>query len=177
MKKFVISVVLVGASALYIFMRTPAAAAVAPVVPTSPSATAANSAAGAPAAPTGTVPPPLPTPSPTKAQPAPTPMQQHMTAMMSGYKDGSYTGSVADAFYGYVQVKATISGGKITDVAFLSYPDSHDTSRYINSQAMPMLTQEAIAAQSANVDLIGGATDTSLAFKQSLTSALAKAQG
>ena len=158
-------------------MRAPSASAVtAPAVQPTPTTPVSNSAGATPSAPTGTVPPPLPTPSPTKAQPAPTPMQQHMTAMMSGYKDGSYTGSVADAFYGYVQVKATISGGKITDVTFLSYPNSHDTSRYINSQAMPMLTQEAIAAQSANVNLIGGATDTSLAFKQSLGSALAKAK-
>lgn len=96
--------------------------------------------------------------------------------MMSGYKNGSYTGDSVDAFYGYVQVKATISGGKITDVQFLDYPHDRSNSVYINSQAMPYLTQEAISAQNANVDIISGATATSQAFQQSLASALAQAK-
>lgn len=91
------------------------------------------------------------------------------------YKDGSYTGTVADAYYGSVEVKATISGGKITDVTFLQYPDTHDTSVYINRQAMPYLQQEAVQAQSAQVNTISGATYTSQAFQQSLTSALDQA--
>lgn len=95
--------------------------------------------------------------------------------MMSKYKDGTYTGDVADAFYGYVQVKVTISGGKITDVQFLQYPNDRQTSVYINSQAIPYLKQEAIAAQSANVAGVSGATQTSRAFIESLQSALNKA--
>ncbi|HUD20710.1 MAG TPA: FMN-binding protein [Candidatus Saccharimonadales bacterium] len=93
----------------------------------------------------------------------------------SGYKNGTYTGSVADAFYGNVQVQVTIAGGKITDVKFLDYPQDRNTSRQINSQAMPYLTQEAIQAQSANVDIVSGATATSGAFQQSLSSALQQA--
>ena len=93
----------------------------------------------------------------------------------STYKDGTYTGSVADAYYGNVQVQATISGGKITDVTFLQYPNDNGTSMYINSQAMPLLKQEAIAAQSANVDGVSGASETSPAFQQSLASALNQA--
>jgi uncharacterized protein with FMN-binding domain len=92
------------------------------------------------------------------------------------YKDGTYTGSVADAFYGNVQVQATISGGKITGVTFLQYPNDRSTSVGINSQAMPYLQQEAIAAQSGQVNVVSGATDTSGAFVQSLTSALTQAQ-
>ncbi len=92
------------------------------------------------------------------------------------YVDGNYTGSVADAYYGYVQVQAVIQGGKIADVRFLQYPNSHSTSVYINSQAMPYLTQEAIQAQSANINGVSGATATSQAFAQSLSSALAKAK-
>jgi uncharacterized protein with FMN-binding domain len=91
------------------------------------------------------------------------------------YKDGNYTGSVADAYYGNVQVKASISGGKIADVSFLQYPDTHSESVYINQQAMPYLKQEAIKSQNANVDIISGATFTSQAFIQSLTSALSQA--
>lgn len=91
------------------------------------------------------------------------------------YKDGTYTGSSADAYYGNVQVSATISGGKITNVKFLQYPDTHQTSVSINQQAMPYLKQEAIQAQSSNVQVISGATFTSQAFQQSLQAALSQA--
>jgi uncharacterized protein with FMN-binding domain len=93
----------------------------------------------------------------------------------SAFKDGTYTGSVADAYYGSVQVSATISGGKITDVKFLQYPDTHQTSVIINQQAMPYLQQEAIQAQSSHVQIISGATFTSQAFQQSLQVALSQA--
>ncbi len=92
------------------------------------------------------------------------------------YKDGSYTGPVTDAYYGNVQVKAVIKNGKISDVQFLQYPNDRGTSREINGQAMPYLTQEAIQAQNANVDIISGATQTSIAFRESLASALSLAK-
>ncbi len=91
------------------------------------------------------------------------------------YKDGTYTGSEADAYYGLVQVQAVIQNGKITDVTFLEYPNHRSTSVRINQQAVPWLQQEAIQAQSAQVDLISGATLTSQAFVQSLQSALSAA--
>lgn len=91
------------------------------------------------------------------------------------YKDGTYTGQPADAFYGNIQVAVTIAGGKITAVKFLDYPHDNPNSMAINQQAMPGLQQEAIQAQSANVNIISGATDTSQAFVQSLTSALNRA--
>ncbi len=91
------------------------------------------------------------------------------------YKDGTYTGNTYNAYYGNVQVAVTISGGKITNVKFLQYPNSHSTSVFINQQAMPYLQQETIQSQNANVQLISGATFTSQAFVQSLTSALSKA--
>lgn len=95
----------------------------------------------------------------------------------TAYKDGRYTGSVADAYYGYIQVLAIISGGKLTDVQFLQHPSDNPNSQYINSQAMPWLKQEALQAQSANVNIVSGATDTSQAFVQSLSSALSQAAG
>ncbi|MGC1378149.1 MAG: FMN-binding protein [Anaerolineales bacterium] len=88
------------------------------------------------------------------------------------YKDGTYTGSQADAYYGMVQVQATIQSGKITGVNFLEYPNHRRTSQQINDQVMPWLQQEAIQAQSAQVDLISGATLTSQAFATSLQAAL-----
>jgi uncharacterized protein with FMN-binding domain len=92
------------------------------------------------------------------------------------YKDGSYTGSVADAYYGNIQVQVTISGGKITDIQFLQAPNDNPNSQNINQQADPMLKQEAIQSQNANVDTITGATDSSQAFVQSLSAALNQAK-
>jgi uncharacterized protein with FMN-binding domain len=91
------------------------------------------------------------------------------------YSDGTYTGAAADAYYGNIQVKVTISSGKITDVAFLQYPNDRSTSRYINQQAMPQLRAEAIQAQSSNVSGVSGASDSSAAFVTSLHSALSQA--
>jgi uncharacterized protein with FMN-binding domain len=97
------------------------------------------------------------------------------TTSSTTYKNGTYSGSVADAQWGYVQVKAVIQGGKITDVQWLQYPNERDRSVMINQYADPQLTQEAIQAQSAQVDLVSGATDTSVAFIQSLSDALSQA--
>lgn len=96
--------------------------------------------------------------------------------MMAKYKDGQYTGSLEDAYYGNVKVQVTVQNSKIADVIFLEYPNDRRTSVEINSQAMPYLKQEAIQAQSANVDVVSGATQTSLAFRQSLMSALNQAR-
>lgn len=117
---------------------------------------------------------------------APQTMQDNSTATTSPttpaaanigktYKDGTYTGSVTDAYYGNVQVQVTISNGKITDVQFLQYPNDNRTSQFVNSQAMPLLRSEALQAQSANVDIVSGASQTSQAFQQSLSSALQQA--
>jgi uncharacterized protein with FMN-binding domain len=104
--------------------------------------------------------------------PAPTPV----TKPSGQYKDGTYTGSVADAYYGNVQVEATVSGGKLTNIAFLQYPSDRSTSRYISGQALPLLKSEAIKSQNANVDGISGASYTSQGFVESLSSALSKAK-
>jgi uncharacterized protein with FMN-binding domain len=117
--------------------------------------------------------PPVPTaaPQPTAAPPALGPAAQ------LGYKDGEYAGPVADAYYGLVQVKAVIQAGKIADVQFLQYPNDRRTSIRINNIAMPYLITEALQAQSAQVDIISGATLTSEAFAESLQLALATAKG
>jgi uncharacterized protein with FMN-binding domain len=93
----------------------------------------------------------------------------------SGYKDGTYTGQTIDVNYGLVQVQAQIQKGKLAAVQFLQYPNDRRTSQQINSIAMPYLQQEAIQSQSANVDIISGATLTSEGFQISLQSALASA--
>jgi uncharacterized protein with FMN-binding domain len=93
----------------------------------------------------------------------------------TGYKNGTFTGPVANAYYGNVQVQVVIQNGKITDVKFLDYPHDRRTSAEINAQAMPWLTQEAIQAQNANINIISGATLTSQAFANSLQAALTTA--
>jgi uncharacterized protein with FMN-binding domain len=107
---------------------------------------------------------------------SPTPKNSGSASTQGLYKDGAYVGGLADAFYGNVQVKAIINNGKITDVQFLQYPSDRSRSMMISSMAMPVLTSEAITAQSENVDIVSGATDTSGAFIQSLGSALASAK-
>lgn len=104
------------------------------------------------------------------------PVAQTAVTTASTYRDGTYTGDVADAYYGNIQVQVVISGGKLIDVKFLQYPHDNPNSVYINSQAMPYLKQEAVQAQKGSVDIISGATDTSGAFIQSLTAALNQAK-
>lgn len=104
-----------------------------------------------------------------------------VTAMPSSassgkYKDGSYDGTVEDAFYGMLQVRVVIKSGKIVDVLPLQYPSDNNTSRSINEQAFPILKSEAIQVQSSQVDIVTGASDSSPAFSKSLASALKKAQ-
>ncbi len=98
------------------------------------------------------------------------------SSSQAGYKDGTYTGPQVDAFYGLVQVQARVQNGKISSVQFLEYPNDRRTSVQINDIAMPYLQQEAIQAQSPNVDIISGATLTSEGFIMSLQNALASAK-
>jgi uncharacterized protein with FMN-binding domain len=95
---------------------------------------------------------------------------------MGQYKNGTYIGSVQDAFYGNIQVQATISNGKISNVTFLQFPNDNRTSQFVNSQADPILSQEAIQAQSAQVDIVSGASASSQAFQASLADALSQAK-
>ena|SRR5438105_3143496 len=97
------------------------------------------------------------------------------TSNQGKFKDGVYTGDRTDAFYGFIQVKATIQGGKLTDLVFLEYPNDRQTSVMINQAAISVLKSEAITAQNAQVDIVSGATQSSEAFIQSLKSALTKA--
>lgn len=98
------------------------------------------------------------------------------TKVASKYKDGTYTGDVTDAFYGNVQVQATVTNGKIADIQLLQYPNDREESIQISNESIPQLKQEAIQAQNSGVDIVTGATQTSQAFIQSLQSALVKAR-
>ncbi len=117
-----------------------------------------------------------PTSLPTTTLPAGNPPSGNPPSAAAGqYKNGSYTGVVADAFYGKLQAIAIIQNGALTNITFPQYP-THGHSGQISNQSLPVLKQEAITAQSANVNVVSGATQTSDAFNQSLASALAQAK-
>lgn len=90
----------------------------------------------------------------------------------SGYSDGTVTGQVVSTRYGDVQVQVTISGGAITDVTALQLPGGDGHSARISEIVEPMLRSATLQAQSANIDLVSGATYTSTAYRESLQSAL-----
>ncbi|MFG1831868.1 FMN-binding protein [Micromonospora chersina] len=85
---------------------------------------------------------------------------------------GTATGSVAQTRWGPVQVKITVSNGKITDVTAVRVPDGNHRDQEINDYAVPILRQEALAAQDARIDTVSGATVTSDGYRESLQSAI-----
>lgn len=99
------------------------------------------------------------------------------TSSSSGrYQNGTYTGKATATQWGDVQVQAVIKGGKITAVNVLSYPNDNGHDKQINSQALPVYKSEAISAQSANIKLVSGASETYKGFTGSLQNALDKAE-
>ncbi|WJX99465.1 FMN-binding protein [Curtobacterium sp. 458] len=90
-------------------------------------------------------------------------------------KDGTFTGQAAQTQYGPVQVEITVAGGKITDVTALELTDRDGRSAQISQQAAPILRQEALQAQSAQIQAVSGATYTSAGYVTSLQSAIDQA--
>ena len=84
------------------------------------------------------------------------------------------TGAAVDTQYGAAQVRVTVKGGKITDIEALQLQGNDPRSLQISSSAAPILKQEALAKQSADIDAVSGASFTSESYKQSLQSALDK---
>jgi uncharacterized protein with FMN-binding domain len=87
-------------------------------------------------------------------------------------QSGTVDGAVVGTQYGSVQVRVSFTGKKITNVHALKLTDSSGTSVSISAGAAPTLRHEALAAQSAKIDVVSGATYTSEAYQQSLQSAL-----
>lgn len=161
MKKIVTSVVFIvffAAYGLYQFVGGQNATAQTLPTPTIPTQTTDTTVT-----PVSSVPTPRPTPTP-------------VIAPKGQYTDGTYTGGAADAYYGNIQVQVAVVGGKISDITFLQYPNDRNESVRINNRAMPILKSEAIQAQSAKVSTVSGASDTSIAFRASLSSALLQAK-
>lgn len=98
------------------------------------------------------------------------------SAQQSSTGARTVTGDVAQTQYGPVQVRITVSGGKITKSEAVQAPKG-GLSDQKTAMAVPKLNQEAVAAGNANIDAVSGATYTSTGYKQSLQSALDKAGG
>jgi len=84
-------------------------------------------------------------------------------------------GDVFSNRYGNVQVAVVLNGNQIVDVKALQLPFDRARSQEISSQAAPLLHDEVLQAQSAQIDTIGGATFTTDSYAQSLQSALDRA--
>jgi len=87
-------------------------------------------------------------------------------------RDGTIDGAVIDTRWGTVQVQVTIAGGAIIDVAALQLPSGDHHSADISQRVEPLLRSSALAVQGAEIDVVSGATYTSLAYAQSLQAAL-----
>jgi uncharacterized protein with FMN-binding domain len=89
-------------------------------------------------------------------------------------KAKKYKGPAINMHWGPVQVTIAVKGKKITNV-IATAPTDRSRSAFINGQALPLLKQEVLRAQSAAVGVISGATMTSQAYMQSLQAAMQKA--
>ena len=103
-------------------------------------------------------------------------------ASSSGSSSGSsstaaktYTGDSVDTRWGPVQVQITVDNGTITTAEAVVYPNGNREDQQINSYALPVLGQEAVQSQSADIDMVSGATVTSQGYLSSLQSAIDKA--
>ena len=135
-----------------------AAATAAPApAPTGSPAGGAGGTASRRGAPAATV---APTPAPTAA------------ANKGATASGDVTGPVEDTPYGSVQVEVKVQSGKIVDVVALQLPNDRRRSAQISQYVSPVLHDEALQAQSAQINLISGATWTSGAYQASLQGAL-----
>lgn len=106
----------------------------------------------------------------TSASPSPSATSTPATAPASA--STVVTGSTVDTRYGPIQLQVTFSGTTITAITALQTPDQDGRSVSINEQAVPILTQEALASQSASIDTVSGATYTSEGYMRSLQSAI-----
>jgi len=122
-----------------------------------------------------------PTPNPTTPQPDPTASTQPASTQPAGSKRGgtepggtrTVDGTVVNYNYGNLSVSVTVSGTKITRVGIASLDDfGVPRSEEIDQQSIPILEQEAVQAQSANIQGVSGASYTSQGFEQSLQAAL-----
>jgi len=101
--------------------------------------------------------------------------QKQTGAKQAGQKQ-TVTGPTVNTQWGPVQVQLSVDGGTITDVTVLKYPNANGRDVQIANYALPILIQDTLDAQSANINMVSGATFTSYGYLQSLQGALDRAQ-
>lgn len=119
----------------------------------------------------GTAASPEPAGSPNPASPAPRAVRPKRSTTASRTSTVVVNGRAVSTDYGDVQVQITVNGRRITAARAISYPTGGRDSE-INDAAVPLLGQETLAAQSAQIDTVSGATYTSEGYRTSLQSAL-----
>ncbi|HJQ46189.1 MAG TPA: FMN-binding protein [Amycolatopsis sp.] len=102
---------------------------------------------------------------------SPSPPASAGTEPLPGTSTNQVDGSTVDTDYGPYQVRVTFTGNRISDVQIITEPGDRHSQRIARSAA-PILREEALQAQSANIDSVSGATATSEAYTQSLQAAL-----
>jgi uncharacterized protein with FMN-binding domain len=137
-----------------------AAAAPTTVAPSTSSSAAAPSATKASPTPTKSTPKPTPKPSPTAST---------ATKTVTG---SAVTVSEGRRTFGVVQVRVTLTNGKITAATAINYPNNDSRSSEISSYSIPILSQEVLQAQGTSIAVVSGATYTSNAYAQSVQAAL-----
>jgi uncharacterized protein with FMN-binding domain len=93
---------------------------------------------------------------------------------VGGATGGTATGAAVATQYGDAQVRVTVRNGKIVRIVALQLQGNDPRSVEISSSAEPILQQEVLSRQTADVDAVSGATFTSASYTQSLQSALDK---
>ncbi len=93
----------------------------------------------------------------------------------SAQSSKTYTGDAVDTRWGPVQVEIAVSNGQIVSADVVQVPWENDHDIQINTYAVPILNSEVVAAQSANIDSVSGATVTSGGYQQSVQSAIDQA--
>ncbi|MGI8753175.1 MAG: FMN-binding protein [Acidimicrobiales bacterium] len=114
------------------------------------------------------------TPAPAISAPGSTTAPATTATTVGGVRQ--IVGSPEDNPYGTIQVRVTVSGGKVTDVSTLQSPNDRGRSVEIAREALPVLRQEVLKAQSAQIDVVSGASYDSQGYAQSVQSALDKAR-
>ncbi len=89
---------------------------------------------------------------------------------------GTFTGDPIDTPYGTVQIALVVQAGQIVDVTALQLPSDRRLSAQISAEAGPLLRNQVLRAQSANINGVSGASYTSYGYWESLQSALAQMQ-
>ena len=88
---------------------------------------------------------------------------------------GTFTGDAVDTRWGPVQVRIVVKDGRITSAEAVEYPTQNPRDQQINAYAIPQLNADVVAAQSANIDAVSGATVTSDGYLSSLQSTIDQA--